>query len=147
MPDNDPSAVAAREALELAGHARRTAGARPSAPAWYAPARGLLFALAFGLLGGPWNGEPLILVAGIAAMVAFLAVHGKAIRRGGVISMPGGPVGRRVLAQAVPAAVYGLGWLAAIPLRLAGGALAAAVLGGAALWFVTARQEAGAARP
>ncbi|MEO3791601.1 hypothetical protein ABGB14_15460 [Nonomuraea sp. B10E15] len=122
------------------------ARARPAAPAWYAPARGLLFAAAFGLLLGPWTDQVPFLAAGLLAMLAFLGVHAAVVSRGGVITMPGGTIGQRVLRQLIPAAAFGFGWLSAIPFGQAGGALASAVLGGAALWAVTVREE-GEARP
>ncbi|NUO96307.1 MAG: hypothetical protein HOW59_00075, partial [Nonomuraea sp.] len=75
------------------------------------------------------------------ALIAFLAVHAVVISRGGVIAVPGGPVGGRILRQLLPAAAYALGWLGAIPFGRAGRAVAAAVLGGAALWAVTAWEE------
>ncbi|KAB8191152.1 hypothetical protein FH608_031600 [Nonomuraea phyllanthi] len=144
MTRNDPSAAdaqAARQALEAAEHAREAARSRPAAPGWYGAARGLLFAVVFGVICGPWNGEiPLLIVAGVA-LVAFLGVHVLVASRGGVITMPHGPVGQRILIQAIPVVAFGLGWLAALPFGQAGGAIASAVLAGAALWAVTAWAE------
>ncbi|MEU1392183.1 MULTISPECIES: hypothetical protein [unclassified Nonomuraea] len=79
------------------------------------------------------------MAAGIVALVAFLAVHAAVISRGGVVTMPGGPLPRRLMNQLGPAAAYGLGWLAAVPFGQGAGAACAAVLGGVALWAVTAR--------
>ncbi|MGW4408217.1 hypothetical protein ACWEJ6_29590 [Nonomuraea sp. NPDC004702] len=131
-------AHAARQALQAAEAARAAARSRPAAPGWFAPARGLLFAVGFGLLTGPWAQQVPVMVAGIVALLAFLAVHAAVISRGGVVTMPGGPLPRRLMNQLGPAAVYGLGWLAAIPFGQGAGAVCAAVLGGAALWAVTA---------
>ncbi|MEU8326101.1 hypothetical protein AB0C33_47730 [Nonomuraea sp. NPDC048881] len=131
-------AHAARQALQAAEAARAAARSRPVAPGWFAPARGLLFAVGVGLVSGPWPEHGAVLVAGMAVLLAFLAVHAVVISRGGVITMPGGPLPRRLMNQLGPATVYGLGWLAAIPFGQGVGALCAAVLGGAALWTVTA---------
>lgn len=131
----------ALHALRLAEAAKRAAGSRPPAPAWYAPARGLLFAPGFALLTGPWAGTTALLVAGIVILAAFLGVHAAVISRGDVIAMPGGPAGGRTLRQLLPVAAYALGWLAALPFGQAGGAIASAVLGGGALWAVTAWEQ------
>ncbi|MFC4121848.1 hypothetical protein [Nonomuraea zeae] len=139
MTDHDVSA--AREAPRQTGDARDAARARPPAPPWYAPARGLLFATALILLQGPWNHQASYLIAGVVAVVAFLCVHGVVVRRGGVSAVPGGTIAERVLRRLVPAAAFGAGWLAAVPFGQAEGAFASAVLGGAALWAVAAWEE------
>ncbi|GGS62472.1 hypothetical protein ACFFV7_00295 [Nonomuraea spiralis] len=147
MSDHESGAIdaqAAHQALRLAGAARAAARARPPAPAWFAPTRGVLFAAGFGLLTGPWAQQVPVLTAGIVVLVAFLGVHAAVVSRGGVVTMPSGSPRRRLLNQLVPAVAYGLGWPAAVPFGQGGGAVCAAVLGGAALWAVTAR---GGSRP
>ncbi|NUR85616.1 MAG: hypothetical protein HOY71_16165 [Nonomuraea sp.] len=136
---------AAFDALRLAQDARRAARARPPLPAWFAPARGLLFAAGFALVTGPWNQHNGVLFAGMAIMMAFLGIHAVVVNRGGVVVLPEGPVGGRILRQLVPAVVYGLGWLAAIPFGQAAGAVASAVLCGVALAAVTVWEDRRAA--
>ncbi|HEY6739876.1 MAG TPA: hypothetical protein VI076_13615 [Actinopolymorphaceae bacterium] len=115
-------------------------GERPPALAWYPPARGLVFTAAFGLLAGPWNGDDnRVLIMGLLAMLAFLLVHAAVVARGGVLALPEGTTRQRPLKELVPAAAYGVGWLAALPFGRAGGAITSAVLGGAVLWGTTQR--------
>jgi hypothetical protein len=147
MSGTNPSTADAVSALRTAEQARKAAQTRPPAPAWFAPARGLLFGAVAALLLGPWADDTRFLTAGLVTVVAFLGVHGAVVSRGGVITMTRSAgtfrrrFTRRLMTDMIPFAAYGLGWLAAIPFGHATGAIVSAVLGGAMLWAVTAREE------
>lgn len=132
----------AAAALRTAEDARAAAVAAPQrTPAWFGPAQGVLFAVATALFFG-FTGTAAVGAAVLAA-ASFVAVHLVAVRSGGVIAWPASaPLKVRLLSQAVPLAAYGIGWLASLPAGRTAGAVASAVLGGAALWGVSVWRNA-----
>ncbi|MEV0850253.1 hypothetical protein AB0J21_31030 [Streptomyces sp. NPDC049954] len=130
----------------LAGVERARAAARaPRAwPGWFGPSRGLLAVLVFGTVGLPWPEGSGTLVSGVllASAAAFVAVHYLAVRQVGVVRWPPpGTAWQRLLPSLWQAGCYGAGWLLALPLDRAAGAVASGVLLGAFLWGQVARHN------
>ncbi|GLW51163.1 hypothetical protein Stsp02_68240 [Streptomyces sp. NBRC 14336] len=133
------TAEEAAAALRAAEEARLAAV--PRTPAWFGPARGVLFAVAAALYFG-FTGTA-ALSAALLATVLFLAVHVVAVRSGGVVAWPASrPLKVRLLSETVPITAYAIGWLAALPAGRTAGAVTSAVLGGAALWAVSVWRNA-----
>ncbi|WP_051969854.1 hypothetical protein [Kitasatospora azatica] len=147
---DQPTVKAAAAALQTYGKARAAAaGSRPT-PAWYPPARGLLAALTYALgpalLPGRW--QPWLVGLLLVSALAFLAVHGAAVRPGGVLVLPKDDPRRRAKLrahwQSLP--VYGLGWLAAVPGGVWAGSVTSALLLGGFLWATSEYERRLAAR-
>ncbi|WDF39827.1 hypothetical protein PBV52_25040 [Streptomyces sp. T12] len=146
----NPAADAAA-ALRTAERARAAAARPQSAPGWFPPLQGVLFAgFTIGMFGfsapddpadGLWGS-----VGGCLAAAAFVVLHLLVVRRSGVVLWPEQDRRARLKAQLVPLAVFAAGWLAALPGGRTVGAVVSGLLGAVALAVMTARYGAGAAR-
>ncbi|MFE9250647.1 hypothetical protein [Streptomyces sp. NPDC007088] len=128
----------------------RTAARAPRPwPGWFGPSRGLLAVVVFATVGLPWDEGSGPLVSGVlvTAAAAFVAAHYLAVRQVGVVLWPPpGGTWARLLPSLWQAGCYGAGWLLALPLGRAAGAVASGVLLGACLWVQAARHNGRARR-
>jgi hypothetical protein len=139
-------ASSAEAALRDIAAAHRAAQVPRPTPGWYPPLRAALGAIGFATLYGPWvwrDWSVPLLVSGILCAVAFIAVHGFAVRPGGVHlwPLPREVRSRRLRQQWIGMLCWGLAWLTAIPFGWATGAVVSALVLGGFMYYAGVREN------